>query len=56
MHHTSRWIVKYDKDNKIREVKLIFNPDEYRKRENARPLHTQAGLIKILTKNKELCI
>ena len=56
MHHTSRWIVKYDKDNKIREVKLIFNPDEYRKMKRPRELHTQKQLIKILTKNKELCI
>ena len=48
--------LKYDKDNKVREVKLIFNPEEYRKGKKARPLHTQNGLIKILEKNKELCI
>ena len=52
MHHANRWIVKYDaKDkDKIREVKLIFNPEEYRKGLNPRPLHTQQGLIKILEK------
>jgi|TARA_R110002020_G_scaffold172782_5_gene363265 hypothetical protein len=56
MNYNNRWIVKYDKDNKVREVKLIFNPEEYRKGKKARPLHTQNGLIKILEKNKELCI
>ena len=56
MNHNNRWIVKYDKDNKVREVKLIFNPEEYRKGKKARPLHTQNGLIKILEKNKESCI
>ena len=52
MHHTSRWIVKYDKDNKIREVKLIFDPNEYRKGSRARNMHTQKGLIKILENDK----
>ena len=50
MHHSNRWIVKYNKDNSIREVKLIFNPEEYRKGMKHRPLHTQQGLIKILEK------
>jgi hypothetical protein len=58
MHRSNRWIVKYhDKEEtKVREVKLIFNPDEYRKMKRPRELHTQKQLIKILTKNKELCI
>ena len=52
MHHESRWVVKYhDEENKnIREIKLIFDPNEYRKGKKARPLHTQNGLIKILEK------
>ena len=52
MHHSSRWVVKYhDKEEtQIREVKLIFNPEEYRKGLKNRPLHTQKGLIKILEK------
>jgi hypothetical protein len=52
MHHSSRWIIKYhDKaETKVREVKLIFNPDEYRNGKNPRKLHTQKGLIKILEK------
>lgn len=53
MHYKSRWIVKYDKDDLVREVKLIFNPEEYRRMEKPRPLRTQEGLIKILEKDKE---
>ena len=51
-HYSSRWIVKYDESNNnlVREVKLIFNPDEYRNGKNPRKLHTQKGLIKILEK------
>jgi len=52
MHHSSRWVVKY-KDDLIKEVKLIFNPEEYRTLKNAKPLHTQKGLIKILENDKE---
>jgi hypothetical protein len=51
MHYSSRWIVKYS-EGKVREVKLIFNPEEYRKMKKKRPLHTQKGLIKILEKDK----
>ena len=51
-HHSSRWIIKYDKNDFVREVKLIFNPEEYRKFKNARSLHTQQGLINILERNK----
>ena len=52
MHYLSRWIVKYDGDL-IREVKLIFNPEEYRKSTKSRTLNTQEGLIKILENDKE---
>ena len=52
MHYLSRWIVKYD-DDLIREVKLIFNPEEYRKSTKSRTLNTQEGLIKILENDKE---
>tara|TARA_R110001583_G_scaffold91565_2_gene233621 strand:- start:1694 stop:1900 length:207 start_codon:yes stop_codon:yes gene_type:complete len=51
MHHSSRWIVKYDGDL-IKEVKLIFNPEEYREYKEAKPLKTQEGLIKILENDK----
>ena len=52
MHHASRWIVKYDKEDLVREVKLIFDPNEYRKGSRARNMHTQKGLIKILENDK----
>ena len=52
MPHSSRWIVKY-KDDLVQEVKLIFNPEEYRKSKKSRTLNTQEGLIKILERDKE---
>ena len=53
MHYSSRWIVKYDDDDLIREVKLIFNPEEYRESTKSRTLNTQEGLIKILENDKK---
>jgi hypothetical protein len=53
MHYKNRWVVKYDKDDFIREVKLVYNPDEYRGMKKAKRLHTQKGLIKILEKDKQ---
>jgi hypothetical protein len=53
MHYSNRWIVKYDDKDLIREVKLIFNPEEYRKLSKSRKLNTQEGLIKILENDKE---
>ena len=53
MHYSSRWIVKFDDDDLVREVKLIFNPEEYRKSSRSRTLNTQEGLIKILENDKE---
>tara|TARA_R100001530_G_scaffold126989_1_gene96069 strand:+ start:189 stop:416 length:228 start_codon:yes stop_codon:yes gene_type:complete len=55
-----RWIVKRDsKTNLVREVKLVYNPDEY-SRDNAkryghkaRKLYTRKGLIKVLETDKE---
>ena len=52
MHYSSRWIVKYDNDL-VKEVKLIYSPDEYRSFKKARTLNTQKGLIKILENDKE---
>jgi|TARA_R100000664_G_scaffold33984_2_gene53160 hypothetical protein len=55
----SRWIVKYDSKDFVREVKLVYNPDEY-SRENAkiygnkaRKLHTKEELIEVLEIEKE---
>ena len=53
MHYSSRWIVKYNEDNLVREVKLIYSPEEYRKSKKARTLNTQEGLIKILENDKK---
>ena len=54
----NRWIVKYNKNGLIKEVKLIYKPSEYyasnlHKGKNARPLHNKNALIKILEENKE---
>ena len=53
MHYSSRFIVKYDDNNLVREVKLIFNPEEYRKVKRPRSLNTQDGIIKILENDKK---
>tara|TARA_R110002110_G_scaffold380040_1_gene590621 strand:- start:650 stop:865 length:216 start_codon:yes stop_codon:yes gene_type:complete len=53
MHYSERWVVKLDDDDLIREVKLIFNPEEYRKSSKPRTLNTQEGLIKILENDKK---
>jgi len=52
-HYQSRWIVKYDDDNLVREVKLIYSPEEYRMFKRPRTLNTQEGLIKILENDKK---
>ena len=55
-----RWIVKFHQDtNAIREVKLVYNPEEYSKTNakvyghKARKLYTRKGLIKVLEDDKE---
>tara|TARA_R110002020_G_scaffold252540_2_gene466465 strand:- start:4748 stop:4984 length:237 start_codon:yes stop_codon:yes gene_type:complete len=53
----NRWIVKYNKEGFVKEVKLIYNPVEYyklnmHKGKNARPLHNKNVLIKILENDK----
>jgi hypothetical protein len=50
---SNRWIVKYDTDGLIREVKLIFNPKEYKEINGSRPLLTRKKLIRILENDKE---
>ena len=48
-----RWIVKKDSNDKIREVKLIFNPHEYENYKNSRPMVRDRQLLKILDYEKE---
>ena len=52
MHHSTRWVAKYDSKGFIKEVKLIYNPEEYRTLKNAKKLNTQEGIIKILENDK----
>tara|TARA_R110000824_G_scaffold311705_1_gene498831 strand:+ start:137 stop:358 length:222 start_codon:yes stop_codon:yes gene_type:complete len=54
----TRWIVKYSKAGKVREVKQIYKPSEYyamnlHKGKNARPMHNKSALIKILDNDQE---
>jgi hypothetical protein len=48
-----RWIVKKDNKGLIKEVKCIFNPEEYSKAENAKPMYGDKKLKEILVKDKE---
>jgi len=55
-----RWIVKFDsKTDLVREVKLVYSPDEYREQNTktyghkARKLYTRKGLIRVLEEDKE---
>tara|TARA_R110002096_G_scaffold266497_1_gene460062 strand:- start:1618 stop:1827 length:210 start_codon:yes stop_codon:yes gene_type:complete len=48
-----RWIVKRDKEDKIQEVKMIYNPEEYKKSKNSRTMFGDRALIKILDNEKE---
>ena len=54
-----RWVIKFDSKELIREVKLVYNPDEY-SRDNAkryghkaRKLYTRKGLITVLENDKK---
>ena len=59
-NHTedTRWIVKYDSKENVKEVKQIYKPSEYyafnlHKGKNASPLHNKSALIKILENDKQ---
>ena len=52
MNKDSRWIIKLGANKKIKEVKLIFDPLEYKKSNKARKLLNQDELIKILEDEK----
>jgi hypothetical protein len=55
-----RWVVKYNSDDIIREVKLVYNPSEYSKANakrygnKARKLHNREQLIVALENDKKL--
>ncbi len=54
-----RWIVKFNKDETVREVKLVYEPSEYSKANakryghKARKLHSRDELIKVLEDDRE---
>ena len=56
---TCRWIVKYDKEELIKEVKLVYEPLEYsranakRYGNKARKLHTREELINVLDTDRQ---
>jgi hypothetical protein len=52
MHPDTRWVVKLTSDGRIREVKQIFDPEEYIKGKKPRELITQEKLIKLLKNDK----
>ena len=48
-----RWTIREDKEGQISEVKMIFNPEEYAKHKNAKPMYADKALLKILDKDYE---
>ena len=48
-----RWIIKKDDKGLIREVKCIFNPEEYSKSKNARTMYGDRKLKEVLVKDKQ---
>ena len=54
LHSSCRWVVKRNSKDQIIEVKLVYNPDEYKRGSKARRLYTQKQLIKVLDKEKQL--
>ena len=48
-----RWIIKRNSDSSIREVKCIFNPDEYEKMKRSKPMVGDRKLIIELEKEYE---
>ena len=48
-----RWIIKRTANNSIREVKMIFNPEEYARSSKSRKLHTDKQLLKELDTHHE---
>jgi|TARA_R100001530_G_scaffold39332_2_gene30397 hypothetical protein len=54
INSSERWIVKYydNRGHKIREIKQVYDPSDYRKNGRARELHTKDQLISILENYK----
>ena len=50
----TRWIIKTKSNGKVREVKQLFNPEEYTDSDDRRIVHDQETLIAILEANKSI--
>ena len=48
-----RWTIRKNKKGYITDVKMIFNPDEYIKNNNAKPMYADKALLKLLDKDYE---
>jgi hypothetical protein len=48
-----RWIVKRNTDQTIKEVKMIFKPEEYIKLKASKTMYGDKALLKILEENYE---
>jgi len=51
MHKDTRWFVKTNLQGEIREVKQVYDPEDYVKGSRARKLLTQNELIRVLSEN-----
>jgi hypothetical protein len=51
-HPDNRWIVKFDSNGLVKEVKLIYNPKEYRKFKGKHQLINKEKLLAILDEDK----
>ena len=51
---STRWIIKYDSKGIIKEIKQLFNPEEYKKRNiHNRDILNKEELIEQIEKNNE---
>jgi len=48
-----RWTIRKDSTDKLTEVKMIFNPDEYSRQKGAKTMYGDKSLLKILENEKE---
>tara|TARA_R110002020_G_scaffold109623_1_gene253582 strand:- start:1487 stop:1702 length:216 start_codon:yes stop_codon:yes gene_type:complete len=48
-----RWTVRENKNGYITEIKMIFNPEEYTKHKNSKPMYADKALLKLLDKDYE---
>tara|TARA_R110002012_G_scaffold10005_2_gene46572 strand:- start:12843 stop:13049 length:207 start_codon:yes stop_codon:yes gene_type:complete len=51
MHEDTRWFVKTNPQGEIREVKQVYDPEDYVKGSRARKLLTQDELINVLSES-----